>query len=277
MADLKTFDSLAKANVKTYGGLASASWKTWNTLTVPSGAYTVEAVDFDGTNDYMTRGADLTGNADGKVGLLSFWARLDAGDGSTLDIINNGTGLTQGGIRCSRNTANRFTVVGRDSAGTAKLQISSNTDSAAGATWLNVLASWDLTDTAKRHFYLNDATVLSVVTYVDATLDYTKTNFAVGAGTGGAQKLNGCLAELYFNPTVYMDLSVEANRRKFISATGKPVNLGSDGSTPTGTAPIMYQRVADGAAASTFATNLGSGGNFSITGSLDIASTSPSD
>ena len=247
------------------------------TPSIVAAGYVVDAADFDGTNDYMTRGADLTGNADGKVGLLSFWVRLDGGDGATLDVINNGTGLTQGGIRCSRNTANVFTVVGRNAAGTARLQLSSNTTTAADAAWRHLLISWDMTDTAKRHFYLNDASVLSVVTYTDDTLDYTKTDFAVGGGTGGAQKMNGCLAEVYFNPAVYMDLSVEANRRKFISATGKPVSLGSDGSTPTGTAPILYQRVADGAAASTFATNLGSGGNFTITGSLDVASTSPSD
>ena len=38
-----------------------------------SGAsYTAEAVDFDGTNDYMTRGS-LTGAADSKTGLISGW------------------------------------------------------------------------------------------------------------------------------------------------------------------------------------------------------------
>jgi hypothetical protein len=63
---------------------------------------------------------------------------------------------------------------------------------------------------------------------------------------------------------------------KFISG-GKPVDLGADGSEPTGTAPAIFLRRAPAAAAATFATNLGTGGNFSIEGTLTAAPTSPSD
>jgi len=68
-------------------------------------------------------------------------------------------------------------------------------------------------------------------------------------------------------------LSIEANRRKFIDAIGKPVFLGSDGSLPTGVAPAMFFS-GDSTA---FATNRGTGGPFTLTGSLTNASTSPSD
>jgi hypothetical protein len=63
---------------------------------------------------------------------------------------------------------------------------------------------------------------------------------------------------------------------KFYNA-GKPVNLGADGSLPTGTAPAVFLRCAPSAAASTFANNLGTGGAFTITGALTDATTSPSD
>lgn len=56
-------------------------------------------------------------------------------------------------------------------------------------------------------------------------------------------------------------------------ATGKPVDLGADGSTPTGTAPGVY--LTGGAA--TFATNLGTAGSFAVTGTLTNAASSPSD
>jgi len=52
--------------------------------------------------------------------------------------------------------------------------------------------------------------------------------------------------------------------QKFRSAGGKPVSLGSDGSTPTGTAPTVYLKNPFG----TFQNNLGGGGNFTVTGTL---------
>jgi hypothetical protein len=61
---------------------------------------------------------------------------------------------------------------------------------------------------------------------------------------------------------------------KFRTADGKPVDLGADGSTPTGTAPQIF-RTGD---ATAFLINVGSGGgtNDAYTGPTDAA-TSPSD
>ncbi len=39
----------------------------------PAGGYATWGAEFDGTNDYMTRGADLTGTVDGRKFLASFW------------------------------------------------------------------------------------------------------------------------------------------------------------------------------------------------------------
>ena len=36
-----------------------------------AGGYSYFSADFDGTNDYCSRGGDLTGNADGKLGIVS--------------------------------------------------------------------------------------------------------------------------------------------------------------------------------------------------------------
>jgi hypothetical protein len=65
----------------------------------------------------------------------------------------------------------------------------------------------------------------------------------------------------------------QATRRKFRDASGKPVDLGATGSTPTGTAPAIFFS----GNASTFATNKGTGGAFTLTGALTNAPTSPSD
>ena len=231
----------------------------------------VDAVDFDGTNDYMTRGADLTGLADGKQGILSFWFRKDGGDGSNQYILANDLER----FRCIIQSNNKF-MVDADNVSGNKLFIETAAAHTASATWKHFLSSWDLATAGARFIYISDAADLTVTVFTNDTIDYTDTDWSIGVNTSGSQKFNGCLAELFFH-TTYLDISVEANRRKFISASGKPVDLGADGSTPLGVQPLVYQRVADGAAASTFATNLGSGGNFTITGSLDIASTSPSD
>lgn len=71
-----------------------------------------------------------------------------------------------------------------------------------------------------------------------------------------------------------IDISVEANRRKFISAGGAPVDLGSDGTTPTGTRPIIYLTARNGVA-DTFLTNRGFGGNFTTATGISTTATNP--
>lgn len=71
------------------------------------------------------------------------------------------------------------------------------------------------------------------------------------------------IADMWFGATgTFVDLTVEANRRKFISAAGGAQNLGADGSTPFGGAPPVFLR-SDGNPA-TFTVNNGRGGAFSV-------------
>ena len=135
--------------------------------------------------------------------------------------------------------------------------------------------SWDMAVTS--HVYVNDASDKNQVTLTDDTIDYTKEDCVVGAQGDGTFKFDGCLAELYFAPGQYLDFSIVANRRKFISASGKPIQLGRRGELPTGTAPLVYQHLDKGEAVANFATNRGPGGDFTITGTPDTGSTSPSD
>lgn len=232
-----------------------------------------DSADFDGTNDYMTRGSDLTNNADSKSGILSAWVRKDSEPASVLSIIrtaSDGFSLTWPGTAIGT-----FNINGKNSSSATILGLSTSSEYHTSV-WHHILASWDL-NAAAGYLYIDDTSDLSTPTLTNDTIDYTQTNWAIGAKTDGTLKWDGCLAEVYFAPGQFLDLSVVTNRRKFISSGGKPVYLGSDGSLPTGVAPIVYQRVADAAAVATFATNLGTGGDFSITGTLTTGSTSPSD
>lgn len=67
------------------------------------------------------------------------------------------------------------------------------------------------------------------------------------------------MADLYFNSVTFLDLSVSSNLELFIKS-GKPVNLGTTGQTPTGSSPLVF----DTGDATTFATNVGGGGGWTL-------------
>ena len=137
------------------------------------------------------------------------------------------------------------------------------------------MVSFDLSDVAKRHLYYGDTDELNVTTYTNDTIDLTLADWGVGASGDGSVKFQGGLAEMMFWPGVYIDLSSTSNRRLFVSAGGKWVNPAS--AIATLGSPIVRFHLDKGEAATGFATNRGTGGNFAITGTLTIDSTSPSD
>ena len=89
------------------------------------------------------------------------------------------------------------------------------------------------------------------------------------------QPFEGDIADVWIAPGVDLRESgdiPEATRRKFSTADNKPVDLGSDCSAPTGTVPA----ICFSGDASTFGTNKGNGGAFTLSGTLTNAATSPS-
>ena len=236
-----------------------------------------DGADFDGTNDFMARGADLTGIADGKAGTFYGFIRIDGGNGAarTLFTLRSGT-LAAIGVQVGLTTGNKIRVVGMNAANTIILDMVTTPTYLAGASWISILSSWNLA-TGVSQLYIDDAEpALDTDTATDDTLDYTRGNVGIGGLTEGSAKMNGPLAELFFHTTA-IDLSVAANRRLFISAANKPVNLGADGSTPLGVQPLVYQHLDDAQDVADFDLNAGSGGNFTITGTLATSDTSPSD
>lgn len=246
------------------------------------GAFKVDSAKFNPVVN-ITRGAGMTGDADGKQGIFSGWFRLDANDGVQEILFENSLSTSSIATRFQilRNASNQFSVLGFNAASTGILSMNTVGTYVAGTTWRHVLMSWDLLAGAS-HLYINDVSDKSVATLTNDTINYAQGNWQAGAAWNGLQSYNGCMAEVWFAENQFLDFSVIANRRKFISAAGKPVRLGVNGETPLGgTKPIAYFHLDKSETASNFAINRGTGGNFSVNnisgGSVATGSTSPSD
>lgn len=235
----------------------------------------INAVNFDGTNDYLTRGAGLTGAADSKTGIFSCWVkRATTGTPTfTMLVMQEIAGTDRLNMNIGDNV---FKCLLYNTAGTVIMQARSTTSILVADGWTHILASWDLS-VPVVHVYIDDGEDANVLTLTNDTINYTRSEAGVGhiwlSSTPGFFKFDGDMAELYFQDGEFLDFSVEANRRKFIDAMGKPVGLGADGSTPTGSVPLVFQS----GATDEWHTNKGSGGGFTEVGALTDASSSPSD
>lgn len=236
------------------------------------GALTCDSVEM--TGEWLTRDAQLSGVVDSKSGILSLWVRVLGVNGADHALLDD-SGVNGFFVR-HQGADDKFRI-GAGSPSTT-LDLRTNTAYGASSTWRHLLASWDVSTAGARSFYVNDVDDTNQVTFTNSTLDYTNNNFSVGGSTSGALLTNIYIAEVYLAYGQYLDFSAQSNRRKFITALGKPANLGATGSAPTGTAPTVYLHIDDAEAAANFAINRGTGGNFpTIHGTLVTGATSPSD
>ena len=213
-----------------------------NIVDDPPFAPHLEAVTFDGSNNYMKH-TSSSGWADTKQFTISIWFRASSlHDGFLFDIgdvsITTSSHLyleSDGGIilgfKDGDNSYNqKHTITSSDSA------------KYAANTWYHLLASVRTNSSATAYFYKNDT--VSDGTWSDhfnSNIDWTRNQYSIGSKINEGNKFNGDLGPIWIDNT-YLDITVESNRRKFISASGTPVDLGSDGSIPTGSQPKVYIR-----------------------------------
>lgn len=228
--------------------------------------YTVNPVEFDGTNDYLRTtygGATSPTEISG-----SFWIKrnsLSAGFSPVVLYADDGTN-GRFRIRLPFSTdPDTLLFDAQNVAGTNERMMNSSVRILADR-WYHVLFSLDASDGAERQVYIND---------IDSSAPDTDTLTEIGLGSsgfinvggeaaGGNNKLDGGLAEVWVDFGNYIDWSIEANRRKFITARGKPVYLSTDGSVATGTAPDVFLS----GDTATWHTNDGSNSGFTENGAL---------
>lgn len=231
-----------------------------------------------GVGDGFLTGA-LSGTADSKKGIASFWCKLVAANAAQqIVFLSSSTNLR---LTIERSSTNLWRVTGKNSAGTIILLMPSTNTFLAGTGWKNILVSWDLAVglSASTMWVQDVQETLNSPTLTNDTINYTDAGTPlVGCATaGGLGSESFELADIYIAYGQYLDFTLVSNRRKFISASGKPVHLGITGSLPTGTAPTIYLHIDDGESVNNFAINRGTGGNFTVGGTPNTASTSPSD
>lgn len=238
---------------------------------VPMGAqaYVPKAVELNGASDYLVTTAGSSGVSDSKMATGSFWFRRNGGIGVS-QVIQYHESSSRYVIEIG--TDNTIRVYGDNSTGSVQILWLQTTPAVTDQNWHHFMYSFDLSDPmgtscTRCHFYLDDVdTTPAIATYTDDVIDFADVNVYVGSDT--TDYFNGDIADFWFDTGTYIDLSNVANRRKFISASGSPVDLGSNGEKVTGSAPDIFLS----GDATGFATNKGTGGGFTLNGTLaDIA------
>lgn len=236
----------------------------------PTG-YTTTGSNYDGTNDYATWGSGINGGVDTGAGqgIISLWAK-PASDGTAFALFEGA--FPSGALAQRLVTSNILNLLFRTD---SVIQINSNTSTTllSGA-WHHILIAWDMTDATSTnnwfYCYFDGTQVLADVDIAQGVLNFSGL-FRIGSSSTGTNKYPGDISEIYVQLGETLDITDSAVRAKFRDGDGKPVSLGADGSTPTGTQPKVYAPNGDPS------TNLGSAGNATITGALTTSSTSPTD
>lgn len=234
------------------------SWQTkverialTNNVAGGGGGYTPEAAGFDGTGDYLSLGSTLTGVSDSASFTISFWVDFTGGDGANQQIWWS----AGNGFEVLRNASNQIQVRGETGGGTDNLDVSSTATQVASEGWCHWLI---VANGSTVKFYKNGSVETPTPTlYSGTSIDFTSSNQHIAAGNSAADEVEGSLADLWFD-----DAANDVIGDYYSSG---PVDLGADGSTPTGSAPVLYlSRAGSG---NTWATDSsGNGNTYTVNG-----------
>lgn len=211
---------------------------------------------FDGATR-LTRGAAITGSTITSKFTFSSWIR-PTGTG-VQRILNDNAGASGNRIVLVNNFVE---ITGVNAGGVQVLRVTSLTALSLNV-WNHVLISVDLTDPLKCWITINGvASLFTVTTYTNDTMDFTTSNWAIGSDLAGANPFTGSLADLWFDDGFYIDLSIPVNVGLFLSSRNGPVKVGQTGEIPmAGVLPSVYM---SGNYLS-WQLNKGRGGGFAVT------------
>ncbi len=231
--------------------------------------YHATAVRFEEAgNDYLSTGM-LANTSDSPRGTYSIWVHFNAGDGKQ-QLLSVAQVIGVGGVL--RRADNHFELVLRSCTASLLLDMQSEGIYTTASGWVHLLASWDVS-AGRAQLYVNDVSDLAASTTINSgNICYASLKWGFGGLSSG--QLDADVADVYAVLGTSIDLDVEAKRRRFSDAAGKPVDLGDQCQNPTTSIPTgcFIGNVA------TWNTNKGTGAGFTLNGDgLAPAPTSPSD
>lgn len=248
-------------------------------------AYTAKAVHFNGLS--LLKRSGLIGNRCGKY-LASVWIKpywVEGDTGRTRACLFQANGIDSGAIAGS-------TVYYDSGAPSYNLFLYARQDDENGTLWYKPnflmppgqwhhwLVNVDTTQYPMvKQFYLNDVPVIFATSFQDGaswlpSMDLFENIFYMPDWmvSGRTNPPIQDMADVWLGAGQSLDLSIVANRRKFITFDKKPVELGRQGKTPTGIRPTIFFS----GDVEQFPDNRGTGGPFTLVGSLSNATSSPS-
>lgn len=241
--------------------------------TGPSGEFAVDMYPGSVESGFYQEVSSLSGLASSKVGTASLWCYYDQNQAITQFLMSVDASNSENAVFEISITNGRISVIGRnESLGNAWIFLGDSTVLLQDDSWNHILLAWDLANSIGM-CYINDTDAYSANStnvISDTPVGYSRSNerMTIGGGEYIGSFWYECMAVVWFD-TSYLDISVQANRRKFITSGGLPEVLGVDGSSPTGSSPLVYLDNP----ASSFATNRGTAGDFLEFGSpADCAS-----
>jgi hypothetical protein len=211
-------------------------------------------------NDHWyTRGGLITGLADGKQGTIITTLHTTGfgGDGTSMRLVHTNTAK----MTLFRDPSNFLHLQLRNAAGTLICEVVSLLPTSTSSPEHTIFVSWDLNTPEAWLFIKGVNETGTPLTLVNDTVDYTDSNFAVGGTVGGLDLVRGTMDFFWFNDTFHHPGNY-INNGCFFDEFDAPIDVGKYGDALTGGLPRIFLRNLD--VGSTFATNRGTGGNFTL-------------
>lgn len=224
-------------------------------------SFTPVGVAFNGVDTKLTRAAIAAG--DSPTATVSYWIRKDNTDYGVV-YSNPDSSVSADG----QNNPSVFLFDTANANGVNWNNVVTINDNV----WHHVIASVDYSAGRYGCYIDGQPETSPTIVGTPGTVHLGAANWAVGEQLSSPAKWHGDIAELFIS-TGYLDLSTPANLQKFYNAGA--IDLGDDGSIPFGSKPLVYLSVRAGDAASGFAVNRGTGGDFTISGTLDLSGSGP--
>jgi hypothetical protein len=251
---------------------------------VAGSSYTATGVRFDGATYFTgTTNTPFTGATPSKKYTVSFWFRMQGNNGNFQQLFENSLNT---GLMIARENGNFWGTAGYDASNGSAGNLNTNgTFFTAPDTWHHLFATFDGTSAPSSSGAIFIDGVDKTGGFAQAgsptNIDFGRAStMTLGARIGGSLFVNADIADFYMNFGTYLDPTT--NLTKFRTAGGSPVDLGADGSVPTGTPPIAFFSANGkyaGATVANWSVNKGTGGDkFTSTptaGALTASTSNP--